>query len=185
MLINIAVKLTFFYFGFADICLPCLKPETLINILRPLKLSTLPLSFLLTILLISCSTPKELEYRDFRNFTIDKLGFSSSAIKMDLVYYNPNNFGLQLKTTDLDIFLDNNYLGHTIQDELVSIPRREEFAIPIKIDVDMKNLLKNGFATLMSNEVTIKVTGTVKVGKGSIFKSFPVNYEGRQKFTIF
>ncbi len=140
---------------------------------------------LLPILLISCSTPKELEYRDFKNFTVEKVGFAATAIKMDLVYYNPNNFGLQLKSTDLDIFLDNNYLGHTIQEELVSIPKREEFTVPIKIDVDMKNFLKNGFLTLLSNEVTLKVTGSVKVGKGSLFKTFPVAYEGKQKFSIF
>ena len=140
---------------------------------------------LLTILLLGCTTPKELEYRDFRNFTIDKVGFSATAIKMDLVYYNPNNFGLQLKSTDLDIFLNNNYLGHTVQEQLVSIPKREEFYVPIRMEVDMKNFLKNGLVTLLSNEVTVKVTGSVKVGKGSFFKSFPVNYEGRQQFSLF
>ncbi len=146
-----------------------------------------PLLFLksLTILLFSCSTPKELEYRDFKNFTIDKVGFSATTIKMDLVYYNPNNFGLQLKSTDLDVFVDNNYLGHTVQEQFVSIPARAEFAVPIKIDVDMKNLLRNGLATIINTELNVKVTGSVKVGKANLFKSFPVNYEGRQKFTMF
>jgi LEA14-like dessication related protein len=136
-------------------------------------------------LLISCSAPKELEYRDFKNFTIEKIGFSSSAIKMDLIYYNPNNFGLELNKLDLDIFLNNNYLGKTSQDYQISIPRREEFSIPIKIDVDMKNLLKNGLTTFLNNEVMIKVTGTIRVGKLNVFKSFPVNYEGKQQFTLF
>ena len=110
----------------------------MITINRP----TLLTSLLLTLLLFSCSTPKELEYRNFNNFTVDKFGFAATAIKMDLVYYNPNNFGLQLKSLALDIFLDNNYVGHTTQEQFVSIPKREEFAIPVKIDVDMKNLLK-------------------------------------------
>jgi LEA14-like dessication related protein len=136
-------------------------------------------------LLTSCSVPKELEYRDFKNLTIEKIGFSSSAIKMDLIYYNPNNFGLELNRMDLDIFINNNYLGKTSQDYQISIPRREEFSIPIKIDVDMKNLLKNGFTTFLNSEVTIKVTGTIKVGKLNVFKSFPVNYEGKQQFTLF
>jgi len=149
------------------------------------QLPTLLTFTVLTTLLISCSTPKELEYRNFKNFTIDKLGFSATSIKMDLIYYNPNNFGLQLKSTELDIFLDNNYLGHSVQEQLVSIPRREEFSIPVKIDVDMKNLLRNGLATLWSNEVIVKVTGMVKVGKANLYKSLPVNYEGKQKFTIF
>ena len=139
----------------------------------------------LTLLLASCSTPKELEYRDFRNFRVDQLGFYSTSIKMDLVYYNPNNFGLQLKSTDLDIFLENTYLGHTIQDQQqLTIPPRAEFSVPIVIDVDMKNLLKNGLIGILSNQINVKVSGTVKVGKANIFKSFPVNYAGVHKFTM-
>lgn len=153
--------------------------------MQNIKSNNLYIFTTLTILLISCSTPKELEYRDIKNFTIDKIGFSATAIKMDMVYYNPNNFGLQLKTTDLDIFLDNNYLGHTVQEELVLIPRRAEFSVPVKIEVDMKNFLKNGLATILSNEVMVKVTGTVRVGKANVFKTFPVNYEGKQKFNLF
>jgi len=140
---------------------------------------------ILTLLLFSCASPKELEYRDFKNFEVVKAGFSATMIKMDLVYYNPNNFGLQLKHTDLDIFIDGNYLGHTIQEQLVVIPNRSEFAVPVKIDVDMKNLLKNGLVTLFSNEVSIKVTGSIRIGKGSLFKNFPVNYEGKQQISLF
>ncbi|MEO6720916.1 MAG: LEA type 2 family protein [Ferruginibacter sp.] len=147
----------------------------------PLLLSIAVLPFLLN----SCSTPKELEYRDFKNFTITKVGFSSTAIRMDLVYYNPNNFSLQLKSTDLDIFLENSYLGHTIQEQQLTIPSRAEFFIPVMVDVDMKNLLKNGLITLLNNEIIVKVTGSVKVGKANFFKSFPVNYEGKQTFTLF
>ncbi len=143
------------------------------------------LIFLMTNLLISCSTPKELEYREFKNLTIEKVGFASSSLKMDLIYYNPNNFGLELNRTDLDIFINNNYLGRTSQEYQVSIPKREEFAIPIKIDVDMKNLLKNGLITFFNNEVMIKVTGTIRVGKLNVFKSFGVNYEGKEQFIFF
>ena len=140
---------------------------------------------ILPFLQMSCTTPKALEYRSFKNFNIEKLGFATSALKMDLVYYNPNNFGLQLKHTELDIFVNNNYLGHTVQDQLISIPGMAEFGVPIKIDVDMKNLLKNGFNTLLSSELMIKVTGTIKIGKGNTFVNFPVKYEGMQKFSMF
>ena len=151
-------------------------------------LKTAPILFVfivLTNLLISCSTPKELEYREFKNLTVEKIGFSSTALKMDLIYYNPNNFGLELNRTDLDIFINNNYLGRTSQEYQVSIKKREEFAIPIKIDVDMKNLLKNGLTTFLSNEVMVKVTGTIRVGKLNVFKNFTVNYEGKQQFSFF
>ena len=139
----------------------------------------------LTLLLSSCSTPKQLEYREFKNFTIDKPGFASTALKMDLLYFNPNNFGLELNHTDLDIFINNTYLGKATQVIQVQIPRNAEFTIPITMDVDMKNLLKNGFVSMLNSEVTIKVTGTIRVGKLNVFKSFPVNYEGKQQLTLF
>ena len=136
-------------------------------------------------LLTSCAAPKDLVYKDFQNLKIEKIGFASSLIKLELLYYNPNNFGLQLKRIDLDIFLDDNYLGHTAQEYQVSIPKRGDFVLPVQIDVDMKNVFKNTLNSLLGNEVKVKVIGTVKVGKANVFKSFPVNYEGLQKISFF
>jgi LEA14-like dessication related protein len=150
------------------------------------KLLFYPLLFLgLVILATSCQTPKELVYRDFKNVTVEKMGFASTTLKLELVYYNPNNFGLQLKYTDLDIFVDNNYLGHSSQDYQIIIPRLAEFTLPMQIEVDMKNLLKNSLASLTGKEVMVKVTGTVKLGKANVFKTFPVSYEGLHKFSAF
>ncbi len=138
----------------------------------------------LTLLHISCSTPKALEYRDFKNFTVANLGFASSTIKMDLIYYNPNSYGLQLKRTDLDVYMEGSYIGHTQLEYQITIPKRSEFSIPISLDVDMKNLFKNAFVTILNKEVNIRITGTIKVGKANIFKSFPVNYSGKQQFKL-
>ena len=107
------------------------------------------LIWILLILASSCQAPKDLVYRDFKNLKVEKVGFASTTLKVDLVYYNPNNFGLQLKYTDLDIFINNNYLGHSSQDYQITIPRLSEFSMPLAIEVDMKNLLKNAFPTLL------------------------------------
>ena len=55
----------------------------------------------------------------------------------------------------------------------------------MKIDVDMRNLLKNGLNTFLRNEVTVKITGSIRVGKANVFMSFPVLYEGKQVFSFF
>jgi len=140
--------------------------------------TSLPFFLLLTILLVSCSAPKELEYRDFRNFSTQKIGFSTSSVKMDMIYYNPNGFGLELKRTELDIFVNGVLLGHSSQDYQITIPKKEQFIIPITMDIDMKNLIKNSLTTLFNKEVNVKVTGSIKIGKANVFVSFPVNYEG-------
>ncbi len=145
------------------------------------------LSSFLAVLLFasSCQAPKELEYRDFRNLKIEKIGFGSSMMKVDVIYYNPNNFGLQLRYTDLDIFIDGNYLGHSSQDYQITIKRLSEFVLPLQVNLDMQNLLKNVLPTVLGKEVTVKITGKVKVGKANVYKTFPVSYEARQRFTSF
>ncbi|MGG9971872.1 LEA type 2 family protein [Ferruginibacter sp. SUN002] len=153
--------------------------------MKLIKPTLLAFLVILTNLLISCGTPKELEYRDFENFTVEKMGLSSAAIKMDLVYYNPNNFGLQLKRTDLDIYIDSTYLGHTSQEYQITIPKKREFSLPVKVDVDMKNLFKNALNTAFKKEVMVRVVGTVKVGKMNVFKSFEVDYSGKHSVDLF
>ena len=140
---------------------------------------------LLIIIVTSCRAPKDLEYRDFKNLRVNQLGFAFSTIKVDLIYYNPNNFGWQLKETDLDIYLDSSYLGHSAQEYQITIPRRAEFTLPFEVNVDMKNMLKNALSTILNKDVWVKVTGTVRLGKANIFKTFPVHYEGLQKFSLF
>ncbi len=154
--------------------------------MKPTKPAPFFFASLFAILLVSCSTPKELEYRDLKNFSVQSLGFSTSAVKMDLVYFNPNNFQLQLSQIDLDIFINNNLLGHTSQTYQISIPRKQEFSIPVQMEVDMKNLMKNGLTFFFNKkEVLVKATGKVRVGKANIFMNIPVNYEGKQTFNLF
>ncbi|MES2848727.1 MAG: LEA type 2 family protein [Bacteroidota bacterium] len=152
--------------------------------MKPFKLTLLSL-VLISTLFISCGPPKALEYREFRNFTVDKLGFSSSSVKMDLVYFNPNNYGLQLKRTDLDIYINDVLLGHTSQEYQITIPRKEEFSIPIQIDVDMQNLLRNSISIMAKKQVMVKLIGSVKVGKANVFISFPVNFQEQETFILF
>ncbi len=150
------------------------------------KLISYPIVFFLMFLLAtSCQPVKELEYRDFKNLSINKMGFAATNLKVDLIYYNPNRFGLQLKYTDLDIFVNNNYLGHSTQDYQITIAKLSEFTMPLIVDVDMKNLLKNALPSLLGKEVLVKVTGTVKLGKANVYKTFPVNYEGVHMFSAF
>lgn len=140
---------------------------------------------LMSIAFMSCSSPKALEYKDYRNFSIEKLGFNSSTVKLDLEYYNPNNFRMQLRNTDLDIFINEKLFGHSTTDTLIQIPKRDTFSIPVKFDIDMQTIFKNALYTLIGKEVMVKVTGKVKVGKANVFMYFPINYESKETFSLF
>lgn len=153
--------------------------------MKRLLTSYFPAIFFVLFFMSSCRNMKDLEFRDYENMRLEKMGFSTSRLLVDLIYYNPNNFGLQLNNTDLDIFINGKLLGHSSQDFQVSIPKRKEFTLPMAIDIDMKNLLSNGFIALSNKEVNVRLLGKIKVGKGGIFKSFPVDYTTKQTFSFF
>ena len=120
-----------------------------------------------------------------KNLRIENMGFDQTALSMELVYYNPNGFGVDLKKVDCDVYVDNSYLGKFQLDTLMHIPRRAEFSLPSRILVDMKTVLKNGLNLLFSQEVLINVKGTTRVGKAGFFTTVPFNYEARHKLSLF
>lgn len=142
---------------------------------------TLFLIFLLT----SCRSPQDLQFREFNNLQLEKFGFAASTLKVNLIYFNPNNFGMELNRTELDIYLDSTFLGHSSQELQVPIPKRDVFTIPLRVDLDMKNLLKNGLISIMNKEVAIRAIGNVKVGKAGVYKNFKVDYTTKQQISFF
>lgn len=137
------------------------------------------------VVFMSCSSPKALEYRNYHGFSIERLGYSNSTIKIDLTYFNPNNFSMQLKNTDLDIFINGKLFGHSATDTLIQIPRKDTFSLPVKFNVNMQSVYQNALNTLLGKEVTIRVAGKVKVGKANVFMYFPINYESKETFSLF
>lgn len=133
----------------------------------------------------ACQKPQSFEYREVKNFSIDSFGLKYSTLKMDLVYFNPNNFGVDIKHVDCDVYINNNFLGKYILDTTMHISKKSEFSLPSKMQVDMKNVLKNGLTALFNKEVLVDVKGNTKVGKAGVYFTVPFSYSARQKIDLF
>ena len=147
---------------------------------------TLPLLLSIFILIFAaCKKPQAFIYRDLRNFKLDNLGFNKSRVSMNFIFFNPNNYGVNLKKVDCDLFIDSNYVGKFLLDTTMRIPKSAEFALPASFDIEMKNILKNTVNVLIGNEVLVSARGTTRVGKGGIYITIPFQYEGKQKLNLF
>jgi len=127
------------------------------------------------------SSIKEPNFAGARNFSIEKIGLQESHIGMDLHYFNPNNFKLTLKRADLEVFLENRFVGQTQLDTLLEIPARDSFSIPVKMGVNMKNLFPNLLTLVLKDEVEVKLEGSAKVTRSGITLNIPVHYTGKHK----
>jgi len=140
---------------------------------------------LLTLFTTGCNKPQSFEYRGMQNFKIDSVGLVNSKISLDLVYFNPNNFGVELRNVTCDVYINHNYLGKYMLDTLMHIPKRAEFFVPSSMQVDMKNVFKNAFGALLSSQVLVELKGTTRLGKAGIFITVPFNYSAMQTFSLF
>ena len=148
-----------------------------------MRLFVLLLSFI--VLITACNKPQSFEYRGMQNLKIDSIGLVNSKISLELVYFNPNNFGVDLRNVTCDVYINHNYLGKYVLDTMMHIAKRSEFTIPSSMNVDMKNVYKNALGTFLSNEVLVELKGSTKVGKSGIFITVPFTYSAMEKFSLF
>ena len=142
------------------------------------------MSYLLAFLIVgglsSCGSIKDPEFQRIENIRLGKLGFAESTLNLDIVYSNPNNTRLKLKSAEGEAWLDNNFLGHFTVDSLINIPANNLFRLPVKLQVDMSKILQSSILAFLNPEVMIKVNGKAKLGKGFVYIDYPIKYEGKQ-----
>lgn len=113
------------------------------------------------------------------------MGLSQTTVTMDLVYYNPNKIGFQVKRTEADVYVDNVYLGKANSDTLIKVAKKSDFIIPLTMQTDMKNLYRNAWAAFTNKTVLVRASGTITAGVAGVFKTLPLEYEGRHETSFF
>src|SRR5258705_12175956 len=122
-------------------------------------ISTLVLSL---VLFTSCSSYKnvqEPEYRDIRDVRLIKVDMLQTTAGVDIVYYNPNNFGLQLSNARGDVYIDNAYFGRFDLDNNVQVKKHSEFILPIVFKLDNIGVIKNQKDIYKKKEALVRIEG--------------------------
>ena len=149
--------------------------------------SILSILTIFLIILSSCGTSnlKQPEYREIRNIRLINLGPLQSTAGVDLVYYNPNKFGVQLETARGDIYIDSSYFGQFELDEKVQVKKRSEFILPATVKVDMISVIKNQRDLYKKKEALVRIQGTAVVRKAGFSKEVPISYEHMENIERF
>lgn len=143
------------------------------------------LSIALILLLHSgCSKPQAPQYLGYQNLRLVKADLQNSVVATEVKLYNPNRYALKLKSANVDVYMNNAYLGHTAIDTLISLPGKDTTVVPLQLQANAKDVLSNAFKVLLNPDVKIKITGSAKAGRGSFFLNVPIDYEGTQRIEL-
>lgn len=134
------------------------------------------------VLLGSCKSDniREPEYREIQNVRIMDVGLLQTTAGLDLVYYNPNDFGVTLSQARGDVYIDNMYFGRFGISDKVSVSKRQEFIIPAVLKMDNISAVKNHREIFRKKQALIRIEGFATVRKAGFNKEVPIKYEGIQ-----
>ena len=132
--------------------------------------------------LASCKSGniKEPEYRDIRNVRITNVGLLQTTAGLDFVYYNPNNFGVQLTDANGDVYIDDMFFGRFGIQDKVTVYKHQEFLVPAIITMDNISVIKNHRDIFNKKQAKIRIEGFAIVKKAGFNKEVPIKYEGMQ-----
>jgi LEA14-like dessication related protein len=131
--------------------------------------------------ILSCAKPKDLEYVDFKNLKVLQWGLLESTVGMDIEFYNPNRYQIQVKKADVDVYINNSFLGKSTLDSLIRIPGKDTFMIPVLMRVQTTGAVANIIRLASDSAVMIKLEGHASFGRNGLFVNYPVKYEGLQR----
>lgn len=132
------------------------------------------------VVMAGCGKMKEPEFRRLEGFQLKNLGLSEATIRFHATYYNPNNFGVTVKETGLDVQINGAPLGRFTQPNEIAVEKAAEFSIPLEARIGIAEALKLDVPNLIGKEVMIEANGSVRVGKGGVFVTRPITYSGKQ-----
>lgn len=100
-----------------------------------------------------------------------------------MVYYNPNNFSVTVKETDMKVYIDSVFLGNFVQRTTVNVGEKGDFTIPLTGQILVATFLQLDLKDIHKRTVQVQAEGTTKVGKGGIFITKEVQYKGRHRLS--
>ena len=128
----------------------------------------------------SCKSMKDPVFKGIENVKMGPVGITESLVTLDIRYQNPNNFNGKLKQAEGDAWMDSTYLGHFVADSTIHIPANGEFLVPVRLMMDMKQILKNSYTALMNEEVMLRIKRSARAGRSGFYKNFSLDYQGKQ-----
>jgi LEA14-like dessication related protein len=135
------------------------------------------LLLLFIVFMAACSKPLQPQYLGFENLQISKSGNNESLVSANVKFYNPNNFPLELKRADINLFLNDKQAAHSVLDTTVNIPKLDSFYVPVSFNVSFGNIINNALQFLLNGKAKINAEGYVRIKKSGFTFNVPIHYE--------
>lgn len=132
---------------------------------------------LFVIIVTACSNFEEVKVGGPTGLRINRLRTPEINLEVLLPIENPNNKKFKVTAIDLDLSLNEHYLGKIRNVDQVMIPGKSKDIYTLSLEMEMNNLLSSVFSVLnilASRRVKLEIKGFLKVRSGIFTMTIPV-----------
>lgn len=134
-------------------------------------------------MMTGCKDVKDPEFRRVENFGLKNLSLQEATVGFSVTYFNPNDFGVNVKETEADIYLDTVYMGRFTQDANVNVDKNAEFSIPLSGKIPLQKARDLDLQNIGNREILLRAEGATRVGKAGVYVKKDIRYEGRHRLS--
>ena len=138
----------------------------------------LTLFFSLVLLLSSCACFDFSEPELRGNESVDVVKFSGQSVQFaaQAKIYNPNCFNLKVKPSDLELYVEDEFMGILHLDKKVKIKKRSETDIEALLTAELEDgALFKAMKYAGKSEIKVRLKGKVKGGVFIFSKKFEID----------
>ena len=130
------------------------------------------ISFLLLVCVTSSCEVHDVSMVELQKVELKKVEKTEMYLDVTAVLDNPNSFKINVTGTDLDLYLEDRYMGKAVLENNVTLKPKSEEAYDLEIKATGDNLnaelLPIMLTAALTGKVTVRLTGEVK-GKVFLF----------------
>ena len=134
---------------------------------------------LLALTFAACSPFKEVELTDITNVELISLTPKAVAMRVDARIDNPNSFRIEVAEPDVDLFLNDKFIGKGVLDSALVLERKQAQVYPVYLHADLQGgpVMIMLITSALSGKVKVGAKGTIAGRNGALKKRFPFELE--------
>lgn len=120
---------------------------------------------------------QEVTFKGVNGVSVSRMDQRGVALNVDVTLENPNGFRIRVQDPDVDVYLNELYIGKARLDERIVLPPRSTgvYHVPLhaSFDGDGSNAMSALLIATLSGRGDLRVKGTVRAGTWLFRKKFP------------
>lgn len=134
------------------------------------------LLFSLVFILTGCFEYDDVEFKGVSNFKMGQLKNGKVTFDLDATLFNPNGYTISIKPSEVDVYVEDQYIGVGKLLKTVKMKRKSTALYPIPLEVQLENgAMFKLMRFITKKEVTVNIKGKVKGSVFGLSKKFDVD----------